>query len=102
MIPRVFSHELKPTTKVYARLGEKHLFVAFKECKLMFSKFPDNVGTYQVNWPGNTVHLKVLPENLWVDTGHESNGVAGYGFFLGLWGLYVAWRQRRRQGKVNF
>lgn len=61
----------------------------------------DNVGTYQVNWPDNTVQLKVEPERLWVDQGHESNGVAGYGFFLGLFGLYVAWRQRRRQSTVS-
>jgi hypothetical protein len=61
----------------------------------------DHVGAYQVNWPGNTVQLKVEPKHLWVDQGHESNGVAGYGFFLGLFGLYVAWRQRRREGKVG-
>jgi hypothetical protein len=61
----------------------------------------DNVGTYQVNWPDNTVQLKVEPAHLWVDQGHESNGVAGYGFFLGLFGLYVAWRQRRRQSTVS-
>lgn len=60
----------------------------------------DNVGTYKVNWPGKTVELKVEPLNLWTDHGHTSNGVAGYGFFLGLWGLYVAWRQRNRHGKV--
>ncbi|KAF2184107.1 hypothetical protein K469DRAFT_580474 [Zopfia rhizophila CBS 207.26] len=59
----------------------------------------DNVGTYEVNWPGNTVQLVVEPKHLWTDQGHESNGVAGYGFFLGLFGLYVAWRQRSRQGK---
>lgn len=61
----------------------------------------DHVGTYQVNWPGNTVQLKVEPEHLWTDQGHESNGVAGYGFFLGLFGLFVAWRQRRRDSKVS-
>ncbi|ORY18135.1 hypothetical protein BCR34DRAFT_473825 [Clohesyomyces aquaticus] len=59
----------------------------------------DNVGTYQVNWSGNTVQLKVEPKHLWTDQGHTSNGVAGYGFFLGLFGLYVAWRQRRRQAR---
>jgi hypothetical protein len=59
----------------------------------------DNVDTYRVNWPDKTVQLKVLPEHLWTDHGHTSNGVAGYGFFLGLFGLYVAWRQRNRQGK---
>ena len=61
----------------------------------------DHVGTYRVDWPDNTVHLKVLPEHLWVDQGHTSNGVAGYGFFLGLFGLYVAWRQKKRQGNVS-
>ena len=60
----------------------------------------DNVDTYRVDWPEKTVQLKVLPEHLWTDHGHESNGVAGYGFFLGLFGLYVAWRQRNRLGKV--
>lgn len=65
--------------------------------------FADNVGTYQVNWPGRPGHiqLKVEPEHLWVDQGHTSNGVAGYGFFLGLFGVYVAWRQRKRQNRVR-
>ncbi|KAF2677470.1 hypothetical protein K458DRAFT_378389 [Lentithecium fluviatile CBS 122367] len=57
----------------------------------------DNVRSYQVNWPGGRIQLKVEPEHLWVDQGHTSNGVAGYGFLLGLFGLYVAWRQRKRQ-----
>jgi len=57
----------------------------------------DNVGAYQVNWPDRTVALNVVPERLWTDHGHESNGVAGYGFFLGLFGLFVAWRQRKRK-----
>jgi len=57
----------------------------------------DNVGAYQVNWPDQTVALNVVPEHLWTDHGHESNGVAGYGFFLGLFGLFVAWRQRKRK-----
>ncbi|KAF2263270.1 hypothetical protein CC78DRAFT_439804, partial [Lojkania enalia] len=61
----------------------------------------DHVGSYQVNWPGRTVQLVVEPKHLWVDQGHESNGVAGYGFFLGLFGLYVAWRQRERQLSVR-
>ncbi|KAF2732627.1 hypothetical protein EJ04DRAFT_469882 [Polyplosphaeria fusca] len=56
----------------------------------------DNVHFYQVNWPENTVQLGVLPKNLWVDQGHTSNGVAGYGFFLGLFGMFVAFRQRKR------
>lgn len=63
-------------------------------------KQKDDIGTYQINWPGNTVQLVVEPQHLWVDQGHTSNGVAGYGFFLGLFGLYVAWRQRKRQGRV--
>ncbi|KAF2004012.1 hypothetical protein P154DRAFT_427492 [Amniculicola lignicola CBS 123094] len=57
----------------------------------------DHVGAYQVNWPGKTVLLHVEPAHLWVDQGHTSNGVAGYGFFLGLFGIYVASRQRRTQ-----
>ncbi|KAF2251630.1 hypothetical protein BU26DRAFT_529053 [Trematosphaeria pertusa] len=63
-------------------------------------KQKDDIGTYQINWPGNTVQLVVEPQHLWVDQGHTSNGVAGYGFFLGLFGLYVAWRQRKRQGRA--
>ncbi|KAF1973937.1 hypothetical protein BU23DRAFT_553917 [Bimuria novae-zelandiae CBS 107.79] len=58
-----------------------------------------NVGTYEVNWPGKTVQLATHPQNLWVDQGHVSNGVAGYGFFLGLFAMYVAWRQRHRGSK---
>ncbi|KAF2791594.1 hypothetical protein K505DRAFT_248581 [Melanomma pulvis-pyrius CBS 109.77] len=59
----------------------------------------DHVGTYQVNW-STPVQLKVEPKHLWTDQGHTSNGVAGYGFFLGLFGLFVAWKQRRAQGKA--
>ncbi|KAF2660282.1 hypothetical protein K491DRAFT_77259 [Lophiostoma macrostomum CBS 122681] len=59
----------------------------------------DNTHYYQINWPGNTVWLGTEPKHLLTDQGHTSNGSAGYGFFLGLWGLYVAWRQRNRQGK---
>ena len=61
----------------------------------------DNVHYYQIDWPDNTVQLGVEPKNLWVDQGHTSNGVAGYGFFLGLFGLYVAWRQRKRALNVR-
>ncbi|KAJ4290269.1 hypothetical protein N0V90_010484 [Kalmusia sp. IMI 367209] len=59
----------------------------------------DHVVTYQVNWPGNTVQLATHPKNLWVNQGHESNGVAGYGFFLGLIAMYIAYRQKHRAGK---
>jgi hypothetical protein len=55
----------------------------------------DNVHSYEVAWPEGTVKLNVEPARLWTDQGHASNGVAGYGFFLGLFGMYVAWRQRR-------
>ncbi|KAF2646435.1 hypothetical protein P280DRAFT_464656 [Massarina eburnea CBS 473.64] len=58
-----------------------------------------HVPHYKVAWPNKNVELHVLPEHLWVDHGHTSNGVAGYGFFLGLFGLLVAFRQRHRQGK---
>lgn len=61
----------------------------------------DQIITYQVDWPANTVQLVTHPANLWVNQGHESNGVAGYGFFLGLIAMYVAWRQRSRVGKVR-
>jgi hypothetical protein len=56
----------------------------------------DNVHSYEVAWPEGTVKLNVEPARLWTDQGHTSNGVAGYGFFLGLFGMYVAWRQRRQ------
>ncbi|KAF2715477.1 hypothetical protein K504DRAFT_366523 [Pleomassaria siparia CBS 279.74] len=59
----------------------------------------DHVGHYQINW-STPVQLKVEPKHVWTDQGHTSNGVAGYGFFLGLFGLYVAWKQRRAQGKT--
>ncbi|KAF2438429.1 hypothetical protein P171DRAFT_458593 [Karstenula rhodostoma CBS 690.94] len=59
----------------------------------------NEIVTYQVNWPGRTVQLVTHPAHLWVDQGHESNGVAGYGFFLGLIAMYVALRQRHRAGK---
>jgi len=54
-----------------------------------------NVHSYLINWPGDPVPLNVLPENLWLNQGHESNGVAGYGFFLGIFGMITAWRMRR-------
>lgn len=57
------------------------------------------VETYVINWPGGPFDLAALPKNLWLNQGHVSNGVAGYGFFLGLLGLYVAWRQRKRDGR---
>jgi hypothetical protein len=60
----------------------------------------DNVHTYKINWTHNTVQLVVEPKHLWTDQGHTSNGVAGYGFFLGLFGLFVAWKARKGQGKV--
>jgi hypothetical protein len=41
--------------------------------------------------------LNVEPKNLWVDQGHESNGAAGYGFFVGLFGMVTAWRMRNAQ-----
>lgn len=56
-----------------------------------------NVHSYRIDWPGNTVQLNVEPKNLWVDQGHESNGVAGYGFFLGIFGMITAWRMRRTE-----
>jgi hypothetical protein len=59
----------------------------------------DNVHSYSVAWSDSSVQLNVEPLHLWVDHGHTSNGVAGYGFFLGLFGMYVAWKQRQ-QSKV--
>jgi hypothetical protein len=57
------------------------------------------VHTYQVNWPGNLTPLQVEPKNMWVDQGHESNGVSGYGFFIGIFGMITAWRLRK--GRVR-
>lgn len=56
-----------------------------------------NVHSFLISWPGNDVALNIEPKNLWVDQGHESNGVAGYGFFLGIFGMITAWRLRRTQ-----
>jgi hypothetical protein len=61
----------------------------------------NEVKSYVINWPGGPFDLEVLPKHIWLDQGHTSNGVAGYGFFLGLFGLFVAWRQRKRNGNVS-
>ncbi|KAF2847393.1 hypothetical protein T440DRAFT_492007 [Plenodomus tracheiphilus IPT5] len=53
-----------------------------------------NVHSFEIGWSGSSVALNVEPENLWVDHGHESNGAAGYGFFLGIFGMITAWRMR--------
>jgi hypothetical protein len=53
------------------------------------------VHVYHVNWPGNPTQINVEPKKLWTDQGHESNGVAVYGFFLGVLGMVTAWRTRR-------
>ena len=60
-----------------------------------------NTKYYLINWPNNPVWLGTDPKGLLVDQGHTSNGLAGYCFFLGLWGMIVAWRQRNRRGKVK-
>lgn len=52
------------------------------------------VHVYHVNWPGNPTQINVEPKNLWTDQGHESNGAAVYGFFLGIFGMVTAWRMR--------
>jgi hypothetical protein len=54
-----------------------------------------NVHRYLINAPGTPFSLNFEPAHLWVDQGHTSNGVAGYGFFLGLFGMIVAWRIRK-------
>lgn len=54
-----------------------------------------NVRGFEIDWPGNTVRLNVLPKNLWVNQGHESLGVAVYGSVLGIFGVVTAWRLRR-------
>jgi hypothetical protein len=54
-----------------------------------------NVHHYLINAPGTPFFLNFEPAHLWVDQGHTSNGVAGYGFFLGLFGMIVAWRIRK-------
>jgi hypothetical protein len=65
------------------------------------SKQKHEVHTYQVDWPGNLTPLQVEPQNMWVDQGHESNGVSGYGFFLGIFGMITAWRLHKT-GRVRF
>jgi hypothetical protein len=59
------------------------------------------VKTYQINWPNESIPFGALPAHLWLDQGHTTNGAAGYGFVLGIFGLFVAWRQRNRNGKVS-
>lgn len=59
------------------------------------------VKTYQINWPNESIPFGALPAHLWLDQGHTTNGAAGYGFVLGVFGLFVAWRQRNRNGKVS-
>lgn len=54
-----------------------------------------HVHAYSINWPASPFLLNVEPAHLWTDQGHESNGVAGYGFFLGLFGMFVAWRVKK-------
>jgi hypothetical protein len=54
-----------------------------------------NVHHYLISSPGLPFFLNVEPAHLWVDQGHTSNGVAGYGFFLGMFGMSVAWRTRK-------
>jgi hypothetical protein len=54
-----------------------------------------NVHSYRINWPATAFDLNVEPAHMWTDQGHTSNGVAGYGFFLGLLGMFIAWRVRR-------
>jgi hypothetical protein len=66
-------------------------------------KQEDAVHTYQVDWPGNLTPLNVLPKKIWVDQGHESNGVAVYGLFLGIFGMVTAWRLKKmdRVGRLS-
>jgi len=57
------------------------------------------VRSYLIDWPNNAVQLAALPENLLVDQGHTTNGAAGYGFVLGLFGLFVAWKVSKTNGR---
>jgi hypothetical protein len=64
-----------------------------------------NVHGYHINWPATTFDLNCEPAQLWIDQAHTSNGVAGYGFFLGIFGMVVAWRLRKsvvRHLRVEF
>jgi hypothetical protein len=55
---------------------------------------------YKVDWTGsNNITIRAVPEHLWLDQGHTSNGSAGYGFFLGLLGMFIAFRYKK--GKVR-
>jgi hypothetical protein len=60
----------------------------------------NEVHDYQVNWPSNLTPLNVEPKNIWADQGYESNGVSGYGCFLGIFGMITAWRMRKA-GRVR-
>jgi len=66
-----------------------------------------------VNWPRSTsgpststsriygLLLVVEPKHLWRGQSHLSIFAAVYGSILGLYGLFVAWRQRKRQSQVR-
>ncbi|KAF1840168.1 uncharacterized protein K460DRAFT_421161 [Cucurbitaria berberidis CBS 394.84] len=54
-----------------------------------------NVHSYEIAWPATSFQLNVLPKNVWGDQGYESNGAAGYGFLVGIFGMITAWRLRR-------
>lgn len=43
--------------------------------------------------------LDRIPAHLHLDAGHVSNAAAGLGFFLGLLGMYIAFRERRHQSQ---
>jgi hypothetical protein len=48
------------------------------------------IASSQYNFP-----LDRIPAHLHLDAGHVSNAAAGLGFFLGLLGIYIAFRERR-------
>jgi len=61
-----------------------------------------NVHSYRIDSSATSFDLNVEPAHLWVDQGHTSNGVAGYGFFLGLFGMIVAWRTRKSTVRLTY
>jgi hypothetical protein len=50
---------------------------------------------WQISSPQYNFPLDRIPAHLQLDPGHVSNAAAGLGFFLGLLGIYIAFRERR-------
>jgi hypothetical protein len=53
------------------------------------------------SFSANSFPLNRIPAHLHLDAGHVSNAAAGLGFFLGLLGIYIAFRERRYVSSVR-